>query len=286
MGVDVFQIGSNSGQESIVPAGPEISLNQKELPKPQFHSFHVPNPDMHIWLMTTKPGERVFPNATFQAMADEDLQNLQKFWSVGNEQALFDSLFLSQFMKISKTKLYAIFSGNIRNVGWKSLKDADRSLFSKGQSCIYRLDASYDGKLNVNWVPFFSAQSLVKDPDFGSLWRLFQAGAGEPRSHSLCMFSLSEPRLLPDVIALLINKEPERSQKLSEMVEWFGVYSSPSEPNLGSCALVYSKKREIVAALETLQEHFLNIVTQTQKELVEDVRPRVAIRVVSRHVVL
>jgi len=279
MGVDIVQLGGGTNETV-----PKQSL--ADLAKPDFHTYHIPQPGMSVWLMNIKPGVRVFPWWNFQTGYDEDVLALHRLWAITNEQSLFDCLFLSQFFKFARQNLYAIFSGNIRNQGWKDLKETDRNIFSKGQSCIYRLDGEYDGKLNINWVPFYSAQSLVKDPDFGSLWRLFGAGAPESEANSLCLFSLSNPRDLPQVIQILIDKEANRSVKLLDIVDWFGLYSSPLEPRFASCAVVYSKKNEVISALENLQESFRKVFEQSQAELLNDIRPRVAIRIVSRHVVL
>ncbi len=278
MGVEILRLDESQGPI-------ETPKSVDDLAHLEFNTFHVPDPAVHFWLMSTNTSARIFPQWNFSP-ADEEYQTLQRLWSVKNEQNLFDCLFLFHFAKWAKPNLYAVFSGYVRGEGWPRLRDTDKTVFNHGQSCIYRLDGGYDGKLNINWVPFYSAQSLVRHPEFEHLWRIFCAGQQPGKNNTLCLFGLSNPRLLPDIVQLLINKDDQRSMKLMELVDWFGMFSSPKTPASRPCAVVYSKNTEVIHSLDAFQTTFQKVVTQAQKELFEDMKPRTAIRIVSRHVVL
>jgi hypothetical protein len=138
----------------------------------------------------------------------------------------------------------------------------------------------------VNWVPFWEPQSLVRNPNFGSQWRLFSANPGDETTRCLTFFGLSNPRLLPEVVNLFIAKDDQRSEKLAALVDWFGMYSSPLTGEIGTSAVIYTQKQEVMQRLQYLETQFSGTVMQAQHELLAETFPRTAIRIMSRQIAL
>jgi hypothetical protein len=222
----------------------------------------------------------------YNSTIDDDLSALNQSWNIPSQQGLFDCLVLSHLVKFGGSDLFAIFPGCVKTSGWSTLRPADREMFTRGQGCIYHLFGAYDKKLTVNWVPFWEPQSLVRRPNFSSLWRLFSSNTGDESNRCLTLFGLSNPRKLPEVSNLLITKDEQRSQKLVGLVDWFGMYSSPLDSKSGASAVIYTQKQEVIEKLNTFQTHMTAHLATAQKELLAETLPRTALRIMSRQVAL
>jgi len=279
MGVDIIRLGGE--RHEIEPP-----VHSDDLAKPTFQTHLVNQPPMTIWLMTMKSQQLIFPWWRYESTLDDDLHALNQSYHITTAQHLFDCLILSQIQKFSGTDFYVIFPGMVRKEGWGRLREIDKDTFNRGQACHYHLNANYDQRLTVNWVPYWEPQSLVKNPSFGSLWRLFEGNNGDGVSRCLTFFGLSDPRLLPKVINLLIEKDDHRSEKLAEFIDWYGVYSSPIDVRAGTCAMIYSQSPVVLSRLEVMQDQISALLQQGQNDLISDPRPRTAIRIMSRQIAL
>jgi len=279
MGIEIVNINA----ENLTPAaGPSPT----DLVSPQFQTVQVPHPAMSVWLMTLPVGENFFPWWGYQAKIDDELRALHQMWNISSPQGLFDCLFLAQMQKTLGANLYIIFSGNIKTQGWSALKEADQNTFQRGQGCVFHLLGSFNGKFNINWVPFWEPQSIVRNPGFGSLWRLFSNNGGDDITRCLTFFSVSNPRLLPEVTKHLIERDDQRSEKLSALTDWYGIYTSPLGPSNAACCAVYARNKELLTKFDALKTQFMNVFTQTQKDLFTDLEPRSALRILSRAVAI
>jgi hypothetical protein len=279
MGIDILNLGGDHMQL-------EPQLGKEQLVQPEFQNHRVANPQMSIWLMTVKPRSVIFPWWRFESSIDEDMQHLSKTWSICSAQGLFDCLVLSALKKFAGSHLFAIFPGNLKKDNWARLDDQDRKVFDQGQACVYQLDGSYDGHVSINWVPFYQPQSLVKNPAFGNMWRMFCASKDHDEGNGITLFSLSSYRLLPEVVHLLTEKDENRSAKLATLVNWFALYSSPVNPRFGSLLTLYTRQDEVISGLREVQAQIETLVQRSQDELLEDPRPRSAIRILTRQIAI
>jgi hypothetical protein len=256
-------------------------------PAPVKFAWHqVTDPALSIWNMTVAPDQPLFPWWNYAFSIDEDVKRLKDLWNITDAQSFFDCLFFSQFRKIMGSGIYMIFPGYLRTQSWGELSDSARSAFLRGQGCVYRLDGSYNGKMDVRWVPFAQPQSLVKDPSLEALWSLFVNGRTEDVSNSIGFFALNDARKLPRVISLLVQPNEQRSTELASIVDWYGVYSSPVSPGFGTSAVVYGQKKSSLALCATFEERFAGLVDAIRTALAADASPRVAFRFLSRLVAL
>jgi len=251
-----------------------------------FRSYDVPSPEMSIWVMLAEKDQKIFPWWSYEAAFDQDIHALNNAWSVVNAQGLFDCLFLSLLKRTMGPNFYVIFPGNIKSENWGQVQDKDKEFFLKGQGCVYHLQAAFDTKLNVSWVPFWQPQSVIRDPSFGNFWRLFMNSQSEDVSKSISFFQLSNPRHLPGIVNLLVEADDNRSEKFAGLVEWFGVYTSPLAADHVPGALVYSKHKQIMEKFTDLQKTFSKIFEQTQVELAKNPKPQTALRILSRTIAL
>jgi len=259
---------------------------EANLGQPAFKTYTVPSPAMSIWLMTLPPNQAPFPWWSYAGAIDADINTLNQDWSIPSPQGLFDCLFLWHLSKFAGLNSFTIFPGCIKTTAWGSLRPIDRETFTRGQGCVYQLFGAYDRKLAINWVPFWQPQSLVRSPAFGSLWRLFSCNTGDESTRCITMFGLANPRKLPEVVNLLIAKDDNRSEKLVSLVDWYGVFSSPLDPKIGTCALIYTKNPDVITNLNVMQAQFSRQLSDAQTELTKDTSPRTALRIMSRQVAL
>lgn len=270
MGVDVIKLKNEGEKPRVLP---------QDLARPAFLLQNLPASPMSVWLMSMLPGASLFPWWTYSAHIDADIYRLQKERGVSGPQALFDFLFLNLLNKASGGGLYAVFSGSVKTEVWGRLKEEDRHMILRGQGCIYRLDGGFTGKLHINWVPLWQPQSIVKDPPFDNLWRVFNENRIDDDVNTITFFSLPNAYDLPKVLPLFVKKdEPKRSEKLAEVVDWFGLYSSPIEPSFGSSAVVYTRQEAILARFQHLQADFQNILTRCQNALLVDPNPQTVLK--------
>ncbi len=279
MGIEIIRLGSKA-VDSVE------NINQLELNTLKFHNYSVTDPSMNIWIMLAESIKPLFPWWSYDASLDEDVQTLNQIWGISNAQSLFDCLFLASLQKLASPNLYVIFPGSIKNENWNHVREMDRGTFLRGQGCVYHLQGLFNSKLSVQWVPFWQPQSLVRDPSFSSLWRLFSQIGGDDVSRSISFFHLSDPKRLPLVANLLIDSEEKRSEKISDLVDWFGVYSSPLSEGALPGSIVYSKSQEQIAIFNTLQEHFDRFFKDAQTTLIKETQPRAVIRFLSGHIAL
>jgi len=279
MGIEIIRLGGE--RQQIAP-----KLKQEDFASLWFKNFHVPTPAMSIWMMAAPPGKPIMPWWKYAGDIDSDLNALNEAWNISSAQSLFDCMFLFGLSKLAGNNLYAIFPGCIKNTSWGNLRPMERETFTRGQGCIYHLHGGYDKKMTVNWVPFWEPQSLVRNPNFGSMWRLFVANTGDDVTRCLTLFSLSNPRKLPEIVNLLINKDEKRSEKLVSLVDWYGLYSSPIDPKAGTSAVIYTQSKSVMAKLTFLQTQISTAFKEAQKELLAETLPRVALRIMSRQVAL
>lgn len=279
MGIEIIRLGNEKEEiENLVELEKLAPLN--------FQSHATETPPMSIWLMTVPGGKPVFPWWSYDAALDEDVKLLHDFWSISSPQTLLDCLFFSQLKKFAGPNLYVIFPGRIRAHGWTSLKETDRAAYMKGVACIYHMEGAYKSQLNINWVPFWQPQSMVKDPSLGSLWRIFMEGKPDDVANSLSFFSLSDTKLLPKVVHLLTEPNSQRSEKLAELVDWYGLYSSPINDNYGTCSVVYSKRSMTLMVFKELERQFKELIGQTRSSLAGESHPRTVLRLLSRLIAL
>ncbi|MCB4756059.1 MAG: hypothetical protein LHV69_03350 [Elusimicrobia bacterium] len=279
MGIDIIHLGGET--RSFDPA-----IKIEDLGSPAFQMFRLPNQPMVIWMMTNPLNKTPFPWWPYEVTIDDDLRDLNQTWRVTNPQNLFDILFLTHLQKQMMGNMFVIFPGNLKTVGWTSLREVDQDTYKRGQGCVYHLNSAYDGKMSVNWVPFWAPQSIVRNPPFGSLWRLFANSVGDEETRCLTFLGLSNPQFLPEIVNLLIEKDDERSEKLSVLVDWFGVYSSPFSPRNASSFIVYTRNQDVLKKLGKFQEEFLALSRQIQTELLIDPHPRSVLRILTRLVAL
>lgn len=102
----------------------------------------------------------------------------------------------------------------------------------------------------------------------------------------LSFFSLSDPKKLPEVVNLLINKDEERSTKFSALVDWFGVYSSPLKSDRATMCALYTRKKDIIPQLANLEQRFRTQFEEVRKDLLNAPEPRTVFRILNRHTVL
>lgn len=263
--------------------GPNIQ--QEDLADIHFRRHIVPDSTMAIWLMNLTPNKYILPWYGYRTELDDDIQTLKSNWSVVSPQSLFDLLFLNALSRFGGKNLFVIFTGDIKSNNWKRLSESDQRTYSRGQSCVYHLEGSYGKKINVNWVPFYQPQSLVKDPKFDSLWHLYLAKHDEQNDvNAISFFSLSDLGKLPEVIKLLVNRDEKRSENLAALVDWFGVYSSPLREGFTTSALVYSNDQKIFSGLSRLESQITGMYDQAKAEFLKKAEPRSALRVISRNV--
>jgi hypothetical protein len=270
MGIETIRLNTDTGS------------NSPTLTKVHFAWHHVPQPSLSIWNMTTTPDQPLFPWWNYNFSIDEDVRRLKDLWNVTDSQSFFDCLFLSQFKKVVGTGMYVLFPGYLRTQSWGDLNDAARSAFLRGQGCVYRLDGAYNGKMDIRWVPFAQPQSLVKDPAMEAMWSLFVNGRTEDVSNSIGFFGLNDARKLSQVLSLLTQPHEERSAALSEVADWYGLYTSPISPSYGTSAVVYAQEKSGLALCATFQQHFAVLVDEVRAALLVDPSPRVAFRILSR----
>ncbi len=274
MGIETIKL-SNGADPAAVTANP---LN--------FAWHHLADPALSIWSMTATPDQPVFPWWNYNFSIDEDVRRLKDLWNVTDAQSFFDCLFLSQFKKMMGAGLYVLFPGYLRTQSWGDLADSARSAFLRGQGCVYRLDGSYNGKMDIRWVPFAQPQSLVKDPSLEALWSLFVGGRTEDVSNSVGFFGLNDARKLPQVLSLLIQPHEDRSMALSSIVDWYGVYSSPISPGYGTSAVLYAQQKSGLELCAAFQQRFVALVEEVRTALIATPSPRIAFRFLSRLVAL
>jgi hypothetical protein len=251
-----------------------------------FAWHHITDPSLSIWSMTAAPDQHLFPWWNYNFSIDEDVRRLKDLWNVTDAQSFFDCLFFSQFRKIMGAGMYVIFPGYLRTQSWGDLTDSARATFLRGQGCVYRLDGSYNGKMDIRWVPFAQPQSLVKDPSLEALWSLFVGGRTEDVANSLGFFGLSDARKLPQVLSLLIQPDEDRSTALSAIVDWYGVYSSPVSQGYGTSAVLYAQQKSGLELCAAFQQRFLALVEEIRGALIANPSPRVAFRFLSRLVAI
>lgn len=283
MGIDILKLG----EKAEVGLGGESNLRSEDLVQLSCRDYSLGDPGMKIWMMVGYKDRLLFPWWSYDHKLESDVQTLNEIWSVSTPQNLFDCLFLSTLKRFGGPHLFAIFPGNIKTQNWAKIKESDRSVFQKGQGCVYHLQGQFDSKLTINWVPFYQPQSLVRDPSFSSLWRLFAGSQGEDDTNrNLSFFSLSDPSLLPKVVNLLIDSDESRSDRLSELVDWFGLYTSPVDVSGSPCCVVYSKNKETLSRCADIQKSFTGLFEEAKKQLMQSPLPSTVIRLLSRHIAL
>lgn len=280
MGIDVIQLGGQGNLSD--PLAPRAA----ELGRLSFSTHHIANPQMSIWMMSTPVGQALLPWWKYTAKADQDIEHLNNIWLVNSAQSFFDCLFLSQLRKTLGSDLYWIVSGNLRGEGWSHLPEDARASYLRSQGCVYRLEGEYNGRLNINWVPFGQPQALIKQPSFQSLWPMFVHGRTDDVANSISFFSLSDAKKLPQVVGQLIQQNENRSIDLTSMVDWFGCYTSPLTPEHSACAAIYAKERSAVERLQKFQEEFKALIDQARSQLEADLVPHTAYKILSRFIAI
>lgn len=279
MSTDVIRL--NNGTPGL--ASP---LKRQDLARLQFSHHDAPPPAMSIWMMSMAAREPVFPWWSYGSSVDDDINKLSMLAGITSAQGLFEFLFLLQLRKAFANGLYVIVPGNVRTDGWRHLPERAQAAFQRGQNCVYRLDAVLGKKMAVNWVPFYQPQCLVKDPSADVMSRFFNAAKSEDPTTSLSFFSLSDPRRMPEVVNLLIQKDDTRSEKLSGLVDVFGVFSSPRDDRNGTCALAYAANSAALEPLKAFERGFNGAVEQVRTLLLADPTPAAVLKIISRLVAL
>ncbi len=280
MGIDIIKLGDRA------TAGTGSPLKYGDLVQLTCRDYDLGEEGLKIWLTVGYKDRPLFPWWTYDQKLDQDLQTLNELWSISNAQSLFDCLFLSTLKRFGGSSFFAIIPGNVKSEGWTKLRESDRTTFLRGQGCVYHLQGEFTNKLSLNWVPFFQPQSLVRDPAFSNLWRLFVASQGEDVNRCISFFSLSQPSKLAKVISLLIEPDEARSEKLADLVDWFGLYSSPSDDHASPACVLYTQHKEQVARFAELQKTFTGLFEEGKNQLLQSPNPSTVIRLLSRHIAL
>ena len=279
MGIDVIKLGES---QSAAPG-----LREQDLAKVSFSLHSVPSPAMSIWLMAMPTtGQPIFPWWSYGRALDEDVSKLSAMTGISSPQGLFDFLFLHQLKRSFQNGLYALVPGNVKTEGWSQLNEPSRAILNRSQSCVYRLEAAFGKRLSVNWVPFYQPQCMVKDASGDNLIRFFNAAKSDDVANSLSFVSVNDVRKLPEVVSLLVEQDEKRSEKMSQLADWFGVYSSPLNDRHGTCAMSYTMSTQAAASFTLFQKQFTALLEAVRKALLADPSPGAVLRIVSRIVAL
>ena len=279
MGIDIIKLTDSQIE-------PGATRDLKDYAQLSCRDFSVENPPMSIWLMAALRDRALFPWWSYDYQLEQEMRTLDEIWSITTQQSLFDCLFLSVLKRFAGSHFFAILPGNIKNEGWGKLRESDRTTFLRGQGCVYHIQGSFDSKLAINWVPYWQPQSLVRDPSFSNLWRLFMASKGDDTTASLSFFSLSDPRKLAEVVSVLIEPEESRSERLAGLVDWFGLYSSPLAESFSPACVLYSGDKKQISRFSELQNSFTGLFEEAKKQLIAKPHPSTALRLLSRHIPL
>jgi hypothetical protein len=280
MGIDIIKIG-----DRITTDGGQ-SLKSDDLVQLTCRDYTLGDPGIKIWLMVGYKDRPIFPWWQYDHKLDADIQALSDLWSVSTPQGLFDCLFLSTLKRFGGNNFFAIIPGNVKSDGWGKLKESDRNTFLRGQGCVYHLQGEFTTKLALNWVPFYQPQSLVRNPSFSNMWRLYAASQGEDINRCISFFSLSDPSKLAKVISLLIEPDDTRSERLTELVDWFGLYTAPVDDHASPACVLYTQHKEQIARFSELQKTFTGLFEEGKHQLLQSAVPSTVIRFLSRHIAL
>lgn len=256
-----------------------------ELAKITFRNHVTANPVWSIWTMTAPKAQPIFKWWGYDGKMDEDANALNQTWNVSGSQSLFDALFFDQLKKIFPD-LYVIFPGYLRYNGIDKLRPEDKAAFLKGQGCSFHLEGAFDGKLKINWVPFGQPHAVVRAPSFWNMWRIFQANPTDDATNNISFFSLKDTSLLPKVLACLITEDDNRSEKLAQIVDWFGLYNSPRTDENGPCAVFYTKNKESITQFNRLEKQVEAIVAEARTALHDQTTPQTVIKLLTRSIAL
>lgn len=278
MGIEIVRLGEHNPTST--------SPFEASLANVSYQEFFVPHPQMNVWMAYVDNNRPLFPWWGYNSHVDEDMTILKQMWDVLGPQSLFDCLFLSSLQKNAGGNFYIIFPGIIKSQNWANVKPGDRSLYLSGQACMYHLTGLFEKKLTIQWVPFWQPQSLVKDPYFISMWRLFRQISVDEASRCLTFFKLSDPSKLPKILTLLNDAEEKRSEKLSELVDWFGMYSSPLQDAYRTGCIVYGREKASLQSMINVRNHFDHVLREAQRALSKQTEPRAVLRFLSGHIAL
>jgi hypothetical protein len=279
MGIDIIRLNEGTTER-------EGALRAQDLAQLTCREYAIQNPEMYIWLMVAMRDRALFPWWQYDFRMEKEIQSLNELWSISTQQSLFDCLFLSMLKRFAGPNFFVLFPGNVKSDGWTKLRESDRSVFQRGQGCVYHLQGSFDSKLSINWVPFWQPQSMVRDPNFANLWRLFMASKSEDATASISFFSLSDPKKMAQVATLLIDQEEQRSEKLAQLVDWFGVYTSPQTEAYSPACVFYTGQKEQISRFTELQKTFTGLFEEAKKQLIAKPEPSTVLRLLSRHIPL
>lgn len=278
MGIDIIRLGEKSAEGQ--------KLTSEDLVQLTCRDYDLGPDALKIWLTVGYKDRALFPWWQYDFRYEQDIQSLNELWSVSTPQSLFDCLFISSLKRFAGSNLFAIIPGNVKSDGWTKLRESDRTAFLRGQGCVYHLQGEFTNKLSLNWVPFYQPQSLVRDPAFTNLWRLFVASQGEEVNRCLSFFSLGQSSKLAKVISLLIEPDEARSEKLAELVDYFGMYTSPVDDHASPTCVLYTKHKEQISRFAELQSMFTGLFEEGKKQLLQNPSPSTVIRLLSRHIAL
>jgi len=269
------------------PLGSEVSNIQertlRDLARIKHFDFAAQDPAMRVWILMTEPFKTIFPWWSYTPELDDDIKALNDIWQVSDPSCLFDILFLSSLKKSIGGDCFLILSGAIRNENWGDVSAAGRYAFSSGEECSYQLHGSFSERLSINWTPLWQPHRVVKAPPLPVLWRLFRQSAGADSPRVLSFFYMPELKNYEPVLELLRNPDPKRSEKLTQLVKWFGLFSSSSMSGSRPGCVVYSNESEDLEEFEKLRAEFVPMVQKAQALLAEDTRPRVVLKFLTTH---
>jgi hypothetical protein len=205
---------------------------------------------------------------------------------VSDPSCFFDLLFLSTLKKHIGGDLFLILSGAIRNENWQDVSAAARYSFSSGEECQYQLHGNFSERLSIQWTPLWQPHRVVKAPALPVLWRLFRQSAGEDSPRVLSFFYLPELKNFDAVLELLRKPAAERSKLMSELVSWFGLYSSSSIPGSRPGCVVYGKEQANLNDLEKFRAAFAPLYEEAKAALAQDPTPRTVLKFLNSHFTL
>jgi hypothetical protein len=278
MGIEIIKITDKQPEAS--------TLKPQDLARVSFSVHSVPTPSMSIWLMSMPSGQAIFPWWNYEVAIDGDVNQLSELTGISSPQGLFDFLFLHQLKRTFSTGLYTLVPGNAKTEGAQLLNESAETALSRGQNCVYRLEAAMGKKLAVNWVPFYQPQVMVKDVSGDTLNRFFRASRTEDVTNSLSFVGLADVRRMAGVVNLLVKQDENRSEHMTQAADWFGVYSSPTGDTHGTCAMVYTSSNASVAAFVAFQKQFEATIEAVRANLFQAPMPSTVLKIASRLIAL
>ena len=126
----------------------------------------------------------------------------------------------------------------------------------------------------------------AKDASADNTVRFFNATKSNDVVISLSFIAINDVRKLPEMVNLLVQPDEKRSEKMVQIADWFGVYSSPRNDKYSTCAMVYTANKPAVMSFALFEKQFSETIDLVRKALIADPTPGTVLKLVSRFVAL